>query len=75
MLDSTAKIPPGLFKVNINWLGNYKQCNEVYYEFNTTGIPPVHGRYCRANITFPIDQIAIDLPIPPGFGLTVGMYF
>jgi len=72
VLDSTAKIPPGLLNANINWLGNYKECNSIYFD-NYTTVPAIQGRYCRANITFPVDQIALDLPIPSGFGLTLGM--
>jgi hypothetical protein len=51
-----GKIPPGLFKANINWMGSYKVCNEV---FNSNLNPPVKGKYCRAYIGFPLDQVAV----------------
>lgn len=61
MLDSTAKIPPGLLNANINWVGNYKECTGVFHDFNMTDkqIPPVEGKYCRASIGFPISELAV----------------
>jgi hypothetical protein len=45
-------------------LGNYKECTEIYYKYDnlTLGdvlIKPVMGRYCRANIGFPLDQLPV----------------
>ena len=51
MLDATSKIPAGLMKANINWVGSYKQCNAV---FNNKTEPNIRGRYCNAVIGSPL---------------------
>lgn len=79
MLDATAKIPSGLLNGNINWVGNYKQCNAVSQSNLTLDginiLPELRGRYCRANIGFPVAALAQTLPISDDFGLQVGMCF
>ena len=70
MFDAMAKLGPGLFKANINWLGSYTVCNEVNYQ---GVVPALKGKYCRAYVGFPIDQFAGDLPIDDTIGLTYGM--
>jgi hypothetical protein len=52
-----GKIPPGLSKANINWMGSYKVCSEVS---NTRLNPPIKGRYCNAFIGFPLEQLAVS---------------
>ena len=59
MFDATAKIPSGLLNANINWLGNYKQCNSIEHDLNITGVAPIKGRHCRTFIGFPIQQLAV----------------
>ncbi|CAF0755779.1 unnamed protein product [Brachionus calyciflorus] len=70
MFDSMAKLPPGVLDANINWVGSFKLCTTVY---NDTIVPPMKGKYCRASIGFPIDQLAGDLPIDDSIGLTYGL--
>lgn len=56
VFDSMAKLPPGVLEANINWVGSFKLCTEV---FNDTLKPPMKGKYCRASIGFPVEQLAV----------------
>jgi hypothetical protein len=61
VIDALAKIPSGLIQANINWIGDYKGCNDIIHHFNSTqnySIPSLNGKYCRASIGFPfIDEL------------------
>ena len=57
VFDAMAKLPSGLFKANINWVGSFKSCQEVS---NTQVLPAIKGKYCNAFIGFPIDQVAVN---------------
>ncbi|CAF1018529.1 unnamed protein product [Brachionus calyciflorus] len=70
MFDSLAKFPSGVLDANINWVGSFKLCTTVY---NDTIEPPLRGKYCRASIGFPVEQLAGDLPIDKKTGLTYGL--
>ena len=55
-----GKIPPGILQGNINWPGSIESCNDVpstaYFDFYNI---PLKGKYCRAQIGFPIEQVAV----------------
>ena len=42
MLDATGKLPPGVVKGNIQWLGNYREC--------INGAVPGFSHYCSVAI-------------------------
>lgn len=61
VLDAIAKLPPGLTQGNINWLGSIETCNEVDYDHPYFPGAPIKGKYCRADIGFPIEQVAVSI--------------
>lgn len=61
MFDALAKLPPGISQGNINWMGSYETCVDIK-EANVSNFP-LNGKYCRADISFPIEQFVGDLPI------------
>jgi len=78
VFDATGKLPPGVVKGNLQWLGNYREC------INTKLIPGVNdtrrgfsGHYCSVAIVF---QPAVRIPNQHHFFLDViwvvfGLYF
>jgi len=60
VFDATGKLPPGVVKGNLQWLGNYREC------INTKLIPGVNdtrhrisSHYCPVTIEF---QPAVCIP-------------
>nr|XP_033338952.1 uncharacterized protein LOC117227633 isoform X1 [Megalopta genalis] len=63
MLDSSAKIPSGLLRGNVNQLGDFDECMGVmaHVKLNNATIK-VQGKYCLANIDFYADDPDMRLP-------------
>ncbi|XP_076645967.1 uncharacterized protein LOC143355219 isoform X2 [Halictus rubicundus] len=53
MLDSSAKIPPGILRGNVNQLGDFDECMGVmaHVKLNNSTIK-VQGKYCLADVDF-----------------------
>ena len=59
VLDSAGKLPPGLFQGNLNWIGQYDQCNLIKLPNRTDPITGkvggtlYHGSYCDIKMAIP----------------------
>lgn len=61
MFDALAKLPTGLSQGNINWMGSIDTCRDV----PSPQTPPfdnlpIKGKYCRADIGFPLEQFFVN---------------
>jgi hypothetical protein len=56
-----AKLPAGILSGNINWMGDYGQCRDVFNDESPFfQKEPLQGKYCRADIKLPFDQISVN---------------
>lgn len=57
MLDASGKLPVGLFQGNLNWIGQYDQCNLISANAtdSATGESyiPFNGSYCDIKMKLP----------------------
>lgn len=52
MLDSSAKVPAGLLKLNLGgWMGDFEQCLEI-----SSDRRKIKGKYCLGTLYINIDQ-------------------
>ncbi|KAL7286331.1 hypothetical protein TKK_0019289 [Trichogramma kaykai] len=64
MLDSSAKIPAGLLRGNVNQFGDFDQCLAVSANITVKKkIIQMQGKYCLANIDFVALENATKLPV------------
>lgn len=66
MFDSTAKVPSGILKGNLNQFGDYDQCVGIFTKIlnddNVTDTK-ISGKYCLANIDIEADVKEMKLPV------------
>ncbi|XP_078037167.1 uncharacterized protein LOC144470165 isoform X2 [Augochlora pura] len=64
MLDSSAKIPSGLLRGNMNQFGDFDECMGVmaHVKLNNATMK-VQGKYCLANIDFYADDPDMRIPV------------
>lgn len=62
MLDASAKPGSSILRGNLKFLGNYKQCQEVFHKDIST-FSHIQGKVCRAYISAPS---SLGLPALPG---------
>ena len=60
MFDALAKLPTGLSQGNINWMGSIDTCRDVPSPKTPPfDKDPIKGKYCRADIGFPLEQFFV----------------
>lgn len=64
MLDSSAKIPSGLLRGNINQLGDFDECLGVLSRVKLEEkVVKVQGQYCLATLDFRAVHPGMKLPV------------
>ncbi|KAG8173883.1 hypothetical protein JTE90_020463, partial [Oedothorax gibbosus] len=62
-IDSFGKPETGLLQGNLNWLGDFKECTDVYAPpFNDT-IGDFHGQYCTLTATARLGNLSLPISI------------
>ncbi|XP_067118598.1 nose resistant to fluoxetine protein 6-like [Centruroides vittatus] len=72
MLDATGKLPSGLLKGNLLWLGDFKQCRNVTVPLKVIGnfnFGGFKGEYCYFTWTISLQQYHANMPLK--FGICV----
>lgn len=64
VLDSSAKIPSGLLRGNVNQLGDYDQCLGVLAYVKIDERPlKIQGKYCLATVDMQASHPDMRLPV------------
>jgi len=63
VFDATGKLPPGILRGNIQWLGNYKEC------VNASLIPGVNDTRHRINSHY--CPVTFGVPVKVHFSLRI----
>lgn len=70
MLDSTAKIPSGLLRGNVNQLGDFDLCTKISQKIkiSESNTMKMRGKYCLANIDVvaAVDQLKLPVHLMQG---------